>query len=150
MLLLLISIILDGFLSTLIPLNSIFRPKLTITTIYFLYPKFKKNKRTYFILLIIAGILYDIFYTNIPLFHPIVFYLLGNFIKYIKDNYNKSPSIIGLILTIFFYELIIFLLMNIFQVTKTNIMNLLILMGNSILLNIIYLKSITSLSKIKT
>lgn len=149
MLLILISVILDGILSALIPLNSIFRPKLTITAIYFLYSKYKKNKTSYFILLIITGIVYDLLYTNILLLHPIIFYLLGNFIKYIKDNYNKTPTIIGLILTIIFYETLIFILMSIFQITKTNIISLLIIIGNSLLLNVLYLKTMQYIKKIK-
>lgn len=149
MLLILISVILDGILSALIPLNSIFRPKLTITAIYFLYSKYKKNKTSYFILLIITGIVYDILYTNILLLHPIIFYLLGTFIKYIKDNYNKTPTIIGLVLTIIFYETLIFILMSIFQITKTNIISLLIIIGNSLLLNVLYLKTMQYIKKIK-
>lgn len=149
MLLILISVILDGILSALIPLNSIFRPKLTITAIYFLYSKYKKNKTSYFILLIITGIVYDLLYTNILLLHPIIFYLLGNFIKYIKDNYNKTPTIIGLVLTIIFYETLIFILMSIFQITKTNIISLLIIIGNSLLLNVLYLKTMQYIKKIK-
>ena len=149
MLLILISVILDGILSALIPLNSMFRPKLTITAIYFLYSKYKKNKTSYFILLIITGIVYDLLYTNILLLHPIIFYLLGNFIKYIKDNYNKTPTIIGLVLTIIFYETLIFILMSIFQITKTNIISLLIIIGNSLLLNVLYLKTMQYIKKIK-
>lgn len=149
MLLILISVILDGILSALIPLNSIFRPKLTITAIYFLYSKYKKNKTSYFILLIITGIVYDLLYTNILWLHPIIFYLLGNFIKYIKDNYNKTPTIIGLVLTIIFYETLIFILMSIFQITKTNIISLLIIIGNSLLLNVLYLKTMQYIKKIK-
>lgn len=149
MLLILISVILDGILSILIPLNSMFRPKLTITAIYFLYSKYKKNKTSYFILLIITGIVYDLLYTNILLLHPIIFYLLGNFVKYIKDNYNKTPTIIGLVLTIIFYETLIFILMSIFQITKTNIISLLIIIGNSLLLNVLYLKTMQYIKKIK-
>ncbi len=149
MLLLLISVILDGILSAIIPLNSIFRPKLTVTTIYFLYSKYKKNKNYYFILLIITGIIYDLLYTNILLFHPVIFYLLGTFIKYIKDNYNKTPTIIGLVLTIIFYETVICILMSVFQITKTNIINLLLVIGSSLLLNILYLKTMLYIHKIK-
>ncbi len=149
MLLILISVILDGILSILIPLNSMFRPKLTITAIYFLYSKYKKNKTSYFILLIITGIVYDLLYTNILLLHPIIFYLLGNFVKYIKDNYNKTPTIIGLVLTIIFYETLIFILMSIFRITKTNIISLLIIIGNSLLLNVLYLKTMQYIKKIK-
>lgn len=149
MILLLTSLILDGFLSTIIPINSFLRPKLTVTTIYLLYPKYKNNKKIYFIYLVIIGLIYDILYTNILLFHPIVFIILGNFIKYIKDNYNKTPSLLGLILTIICYEIIIFSLINIFQISKTNIIYLLTLIINSIVLNAIYLKIMTLLSKIK-
>ena len=46
MILLCISLILDGYLSSFIPSNSILLPKLTITAIYYLHQKYKKKPTT--------------------------------------------------------------------------------------------------------
>lgn len=150
MILLCISLILDGYLSSFIPSNSVLLPKLTITAIYYLHQKYKKKPTTYLTILIVLGIIYDLLYTNIILFHSIVLYFIGKFIIYIKDKYNKQPSILGLILTITTYEIIIFLLINLFNISNTSLQTLILIIINSMLLNIIYLKIISFIQKSST
>ena len=87
----LIILILEGILSFYLSsfFNKIncFFPMLTISLIPFLYTN---NIQDYNKKLFILGIIYDLLYSNLFLFHPFVFLLLGkidiNILKYFKKN----------------------------------------------------------------
>ena len=63
--LIILSLLLDGYLSTIISSSSYFLPLLTLTTIYLIYPKYSKKIRSYKLIVIIVGLIYDLLYTNL-------------------------------------------------------------------------------------
>ena len=74
---LLISLILDGILTNFLPYLvgdlSIFTPLFTLTVIFLIYPLFRKKELDYFILVFITGIIYDLLYTNLLFFKAFLF-----------------------------------------------------------------------------
>ena len=139
-LLLLLSLILDGILSVYIDTTSYLLPLLTLTTIYIIYPLYKNKQKTYNVIIIITGVMYDLLYTNLLFFHAIVFYLISKLIKYIYKNYNQNffKTVLYLIIIISSYELLtsgIFFLLKVVNITTSKIVYKII---HSLLLNLIY------------
>lgn len=135
-----LALILDGYLSTIISLNDYLLPLLTLTTIYLIYPKYQNKIKTYKCILVVSGFIYDILYTNLLFFHSVIFYLLSFLIITIYKNYsqNKIKTIIYLILVITSYELLVAIIFYIFQVSNIKLLSLLTKIFKSLLLNIIY------------
>lgn len=139
-----ISILLDGLLTNYLPhmFNSLsyFTPLLTLISIFTVYSFYKKNKRSYFLLCLITGIIYDWLYTPFLIFNSILFLLIGAISKYIIENYEISlvKLILYNTLLIIVYEAIQFLMVIIFNLSEVNIYNLLYKISHSLLLNIIY------------
>ena len=63
-LILVISFIIDGILTNFLPYIelSLFMPLLTLISIFIIYPFYKKSETKYFLIVIIVGIIYDLFY----------------------------------------------------------------------------------------
>lgn len=135
-----LALILDGYLSTIISLDTYFIPLLTLTTIYLIYPKYQNKIKTYKCILVVSGFIYDILYTTLLFFHSVIFYLLSFLIITIYKNYsqNKIKTIIYLILVITSYELLVAIIFYIFQVSNIKLLSLLTKIFKSLLLNIIY------------
>ena len=81
----------------------------TISLIPFLY---KESSKNYLKLLFFLGIIYDLLYSNLFLFHPIIFILLGKvnlrIIQLLKENIFSYMLLI--IIDILIYDGIFFLL----------------------------------------
>ena len=109
----LLIIILDGILAYFLfsYVNNIkyFYPMLTISLIPFLY---KESSKNYLKLLFFLGIIYDLLYSNLFLFHPMIFILLGKvnlrIIQLLKENIFSYMLLI--IIDILIYDGIFFLL----------------------------------------
>ena len=138
--LILISLLLDGILSIYLKNNSYFLPLLTITTIYNIYPKYKKKEKNYFIMNIISGIIYDLLYTNLLFFNAILFFIIGLISKYIHKNFinNIFIQIIYIAIIIISYELLTTLILHTFKVIPITIPKIIYKITHSLLLNIIY------------
>ena len=138
--LLIVALFLDGFLSIVIPLNYPFLPLITVTTIYMIYPIFKKKQKNYFLITFIVGLLYDLLYTNHLLFNAIIFTTIAYVTKYFYKTYQqtKITKIIYLIMIIILYEVITALILFVFQITSITIARIIYKILYSILLNIIY------------
>jgi len=141
---LIISFTLDGILTNFLPylVNdlSLFTPLLTLVSIFIIYPFYRKKQKNYFITIIILGILYDLFYTNLLLFNASLFTIIGFITKYIYKNFkiNYIRIIIYIILIITIYEsltAIILLILNLVPITLNNVIYKI---THSIILNIIY------------
>lgn len=147
--LIILSLILDGYLSIIFSPSSYLIPLLTLTTIYLIYPKYSKKIKTYKVILIMVGFIYDILYTNLLLFHSIIFYLLSFLIIFIYKNYsqNNLKNILYLILLIAAYELLVACIFFIFQVSTITIIKLISKILKSLILNIIYALCITPIIK---
>ena len=134
-----IIILLDGILINYIPsyFNSInlFYPMLTISLLPFLYDnsKIEYSKLCFFI-----GIIYDLLYSNIFLYHALFFFLLGKLdIKIIKLlNNNLILYVVLVIINIVAYDLVFYLLVNLTNYQIININGLIYKIKNSLLLNI--------------
>ena len=127
-----ISFFLDGILTNYLPymINdlSLFTPYFTIVSLIIICPFFKKQINKYYILVGIVGFLYDLFYTNLLFANTIFFLLLALIIVYLYF----------IILIIVIYHLIYAISLLVFNVVPININNILYLIGNSLILNIIY------------
>lgn len=138
--LILIPLLLDGVISIYIKSNSYFLPLLTITTIYIIYPKYNKNEKSYFITLILLGILYDLLYTNLLFLNAIEFFFVGIASKYIHKNFDNNifMQIIYISIIIISYEFLTIAILYIFKVVPITLQKIAYKISHSLLLNIIY------------
>ena len=144
MVIIVISLLLDGILNNIFPYMvdnlSIFTPMFTILLPIIIYPFYIKNKKKYLITLIITGIVYDIFYTNLLFYDGIVLFIFGLImIKLYKNiGYNFIKVILYSILFIVLYELFNYIVIVIFNLVPINIDKLIYKIVHSLLLNVIY------------
>jgi len=115
---------------------NIFYPMLTISLIPFL---FDESQKEYYKLCFIIGIIYDLLYSNIFLYHALLFLMLGKInvkiMKYFKNN--LFLYIILVILNIIIYDIIGFLLVSITSYQVVEFSDLIYKIKNSLLLNIL-------------
>ena len=149
--LIIISLFLDGTISTIISQNSYLIPHLLLTTLFIIYPKYKKRNVTYNMILIITGILYDLLYTNLLFFHAIVFLIVGIIIKYLYKNYNQSTiiNVFSLITVIAIYIALISIFMLMFKTTNIIISDIINFIIKSLFINILYLLLLNPIVKNK-
>ena len=152
LIILILSFILDGILTNFLPYIelSLFTPLLTLVSIFLIYPFYKKTELRYFVTLIILGILYDLFYTNLLFFNAILFLINGFITKIIYKNLdiNFIKLIIYIIGIIIIYELTTGLIIFIFNLVPITITKILYKITHSILLNVIYAELIYLVLKI--
>ena len=131
-------VILDGLIIYFIPnyFNKLnyFYPMLTISFIPFIC----LNKKSFYILTIIIGIIYDLLYSNIFLYNVILFIILISLDKKIKNYFKDSLMLFILLalLNIVIYDTIGFLLTIITSYQSITIYDLFYKINHSILLNI--------------
>lgn len=144
-----ISLLLDGLIPLYISANSIFLPLLTLTSLFAIYPLYKKNDKSYLFTIITTGIIYDLLYTNLLFFHAIIFYILGKLTQYIHKNYSQNiiNTIIYLIIMIVSYESLTSVILYIFKVVPISFSKVFYKITHSILINVIYITIIYSLIK---
>lgn len=141
---LIISIYLDGFLTLYLPYLpgglSIFTPMLTIVSIFIIYPLYRKREKQYFITLFIVGIIYDLLYTNLLFYDALVFMFLGLIIRKVYKNFTVEhlKLSIHIILLIVIYELLISFFIIVFNLVPISLTKVIYKIAHSILLNIIY------------
>ncbi len=143
-----ISILLDGILTNILPYTvnnlSIFTPMFTILIPIIIYPFYLKEEKKYLITLIITGIIYDIFYTNLLFYNAIVLFLFGLIIIKLYKNigYNYIKVLVYSILGIVLYELFNTIIILIFNLVPITPYRVLYKISHSLLLNIIYISII--------
>lgn len=141
---LIISLLLDGILSNYLPylVNdlSLFTPLLTLVSIFLIYPFFKKKEISYFIIVFLLGIIYDLLYTNLLFFNAVLFLCIAIITMYIYKNLevNATKLIIYLIIIITAYESLTGLILFIYNIVPVTIPKVLYKITHSLLLNIIY------------
>lgn len=141
---LIISILLDGIFSNFLPylVNnlSVFTPLLTVVSIFMIYPFYRKNEKKYFIILFILGIIYDLLYTNLLFFNGILFLCIGFLSRYIYKNYEVTPLrlIIYTSIIIISYESLTGIILAIFRLVPVSIYKVWYKIIHSLILNIIY------------
>ena len=133
-----VSLLLDGLISYYLPsyLNSstIFFPMLTISLIPFLY---NKNTKDYYTFCFVLGIIYDLLYSNIFLFHGLLFLILAKINTKILKSIKNSLLLylILLFINILFYDSILFLLVSFTNYASVSIMDLVLKIRNSLFIN---------------
>lgn len=139
-----ISLFLDGFLTNLLPYTgnslSFFTPQLTLVCLFAIYPLYIKKRKKYYLTSIVTGIIYDLLYTNLLLFNGTLFFLTALLVKKIYKNLeiNYLNIIIYVVILIAFYEITQALLIMIFNLVPITITKLINKIIKSLLLNIIY------------
>lgn len=139
-----IAFIFDGVLTNFLPYMpndlSLFTPLLTLTTIFLIYPFYKKKEISFYLIIFFLGIIYDLFYTNLLFFNAILFLEIGLLTKYIYKNFdiNYLKIIFYIIMIITAYEATSALLILIFNLVPITLEKLLYKLTHSLLLNIIY------------
>lgn len=126
-----VSVILDILLSLMIPSNSLFLPLIFVTSIPFLY--IILGKKTYYILLILTGVLYDLLYSDLILLYVLLFIILG-VINFFINKCETFSILYTFLLNIFVYNTLYFIIYN-----KTLNIKFLYILGSSYLLNLLYL-----------
>lgn len=129
-----ISLILDNFFK-----NSFF----TLISLLYL-----KRDKYYLLKCMILGLIYDMFFTDIIILHFTLFFLLGIVIllldKYIKYNIIKTIMIITL------YQILLFIIFNIFKYKYLSINEFIFVFKYYYLINIIYSFVLSIFYKIKS
>ena len=144
LIILLISFLLDGILSNFLAFLpndlSLFTPLLTLTSIVIIYPLYRKKETKFFTTIVILGLLYDLFYTNLLFFNAILFFICGLVIKFIYKyiDYSFFKIILITILIISIYESLTALIIIIFNLVPMTLTRLLYKISHSLLLNVIY------------
>ncbi len=139
---LIISILLDGILNNSLPyINlSLFTPLLTLISVIIIYPLYKKEDKKYLITIFITGIVYDLLYTNMLFYNGIIFLVLGLLNIFInkKVQVNYLTIIFILLLNITLYVLLNSLLLFSCNIIEMSIEKIIYILTHSIVLNLVY------------
>lgn len=140
----LISLLLDGFLTNILPYTvenlSLLTPSLTLISLLLIYPFYRKKEMKYTTLILITGVIYDLLYTNLLFFNAILFYIVIRIMQYIYKNYeiNYFTIIINTIIAITTYEVLQVIIISIYNLYSITLYSLVYKIKSSLLLNIIY------------
>lgn len=144
--LIVLSFLLDGVLTNFLPFFqgdlSFLTPYFTIVVLFLAVPFFtrKKEIKNYYILAIVLGILYDLFYTNLLVVHAVLFAVLAFFFRKTWENMQINWITIPLLLILFigFYHLLFIGLLLLFHSVQVSVLDFLYVWSHSILLNLLY------------
>lgn len=140
-----ISFLLDAFLSMYIPIsvsnNNILVPMFTIVSLIIILPYFNNDSKKYLITCFIFGLIYDISFTNTFLLNALLFLVIGYIIIFLNETLSNTlfSLIIKMLIIITFYDLITYLILLLLNYIDYGIISLVIKIGKSLTLNIIYL-----------
>ena len=140
----LISLLLDGFLTNILPYTvenlSLLTPSLTLISLLLIYPFYRKKEMKYTILILVTGVIYDLLYTNLLFFNAILFYIVIRVMQYIYKKYeiNYFTIIINTIIAITTYEVLQVIIISIYNLYPITLYSLIYKIKSSLLLNIIY------------
>jgi len=134
-----IVLIIDGLLTYFLPSSfnklNMFYPMLTISLIPFLLDN---NMKEYYRFCFFMGILYDILYSNLFLYHALFFLFLSKvdskIMKVIKNNLGLYLLLV--VINILLYDTMFFLLIKFTNYQVVTISDLIYKIKNSLLLNI--------------
>lgn len=139
-----LSLLLDGLLTNYLPylVNDLtyFTPLLTLTSIFIIYPLYRKKEKEYFISIFILGLVYDLLYTNLLFFNAVLFVFIGFIIRFIVKNFELSyvKIIIYMVLIVIFYESLTVLFLGLYNIVPVSINKLIYKILHSLILNMIY------------
>lgn len=139
--LLISSFIIEGIFSNFISIHSKhFNPLFLFMAIIIIYPYYK-DKRKYYKLCFIYGLLYDIIYTNTLFFHSIIFILVVHIVHYIYKlcSLNLINMIVVTLTSICIYRIISYLLLCLLTANSFSLITLSTSVTSSLVMNIIYM-----------
>lgn len=137
---LLISFILEGIVSNLVPTSSLFIPLFSIVSLLVTYPLFNENKIKYLIYSETLGLLYDLVYTNTPFINTFTFVITALIITFICKfiTLNKLNLVLIILFILLFNQTINYLLLCLFRYRIFNNATLLEGLYSSLILNVVY------------
>lgn len=137
---LLISFILEGIVSNLVPVNSLFIPLFSITSLLVTYPLFNDNRIKYLIYSGTLGLLFDLVYTSTPFINTFTFVIAALIITFICKfiTINKLNLIFIVLFGLLFNQTINYLLLCLFRYRIFNSNTLIEGLYSSLILNVIY------------
>lgn len=150
--LLIISFITEGLISNYISssfyLTNLFSTLYTLICLVVIYPYFN-NKKKYYILLIVFGILFDIVYTNTFLLNVFVFLVISLIIRVLNFILPENILITNVIsiITIISYHILSYTILTIINYNSYPITLLFNICINSIIMTIIYTSLLYLISK---
>ena len=138
--LLLISFILEGIVSNLVPANSLFIPLFAIVALLVSYPYFNDNRVKYLIYSGALGFLYDLVYTNTPFINTFSFLISSLIIILICKfiTINKLNLILIALFILLFHQTVNYILLCLFNYRIFNNITLLEGLYSSLIINVIY------------
>lgn len=138
-----VSFLLDGIFSNYVGINlvdpSYFRTIFTIISLVVIYEYFS-NKKKYYLILCIFGMLFDIVYTNTFILNIIIF-LIISFVIYRLDEYMPSNILtinIKSYTCIAIYHIVSYIILLLANYNSYSLKLLGIILGRSILMSVIY------------
>ena len=136
-----ISFILDNFISNFINHSSLFYSLFTLLSLILIYPKHTKKLNKYYLTSFLLGLIYDIAVTDTLFLNAFIFLLLSYIINYIfrKIPYNYLSVLIISIISIIYYRVITYIVLLLLNYLNFNLLTLLKSIYNSLILNIIYI-----------
>ena len=149
-----ISILLDGLFSNILPYApntlSLFTPMLTVTSLILIYQLNIKKEQIYYITAVVTGLIYDLLYTNLLFYNAIIFLALAVAIKYMHKylETNYLSMAIYTIITITLYEALTAIILVVFNLIPITVGALFYKIIHSLLLNVIYVEIVFLIIKL--
>lgn len=136
-----ISTIFELLLNLYIKTNSYLVPIFTLLSLIFIYPYFRNSKKDFFIFSSIVGFIYDLVFTNFYILNAFIFLLISTIIYYYfkKFNYKLLNIIIISIIIILLYNLILFLVFNIYKYNSYTLLEFIYIIKHFYIINLIYI-----------
>lgn len=133
-----ISFLLDGIISNIFPLNSIFYPLLSLVCLIVLYPFI--HSEDYYKYAFFLGLAYDLIYTDTFVFYASLFLILSFLISklYVLINDSKVGLVFIVIITICLFRSLTYLFVFLTGNISFNINILFRSIYSSLIINIIY------------
>ena len=135
-----LEIILNNFLPYMASDLSLFTPMFTLISLFLIYPLLKKDLTKYFVISLILGIIYDLFFTNLLFFNGLLFlgiaYIIHILYKYLEINFINI--ILEIIIIIVLYELLTAISIILFNLVPITLPKIIYKITHSIIINIIY------------
>lgn len=140
---LIISFILDNFMSNIFPstLNNIsyFTTIYIIISLVIIYPYFV-NEKKYYLLVVVFGLLFDVLYTGTLIFNLVLFLVISIIIKLLNNIFPFNVFTINIIsiISICIYHILSFIVLSLVSGISYDFMLLINIILHSVIMTIIY------------
>lgn len=136
----LISLIFESLVNLYINEGSYLVPLFSVLSLIFIYHILKNNRKEYFILSLIFGIIYDLVFTNFYILNALLFFIFSIviYLYFRRFEYNLLNVLILSIIGILLYNILLFFFFNIYNYYKYDFSDLLFIIKHFFAINIIY------------